>query len=69
MQARLRYARFPSLLFAVFFAIAAALVLGGVLGYTMKSSTLEPSKTQVVVERPGPAVAPGCIWVDGRKAC
>jgi hypothetical protein len=69
MQARLRYARFPSMLVALFLAIGTALVLGGVLGYTLKSSALEPTTTRIIVERPGPAVAPSCIWVDGRKAC
>ena len=49
MQARLELIRFPAAFFAIVFALAAALSLGAVLGYTLKPSTLAPTGTQVIV--------------------
>lgn len=38
MQARLQINRFPRLFAVVLFALTAAMVLGGALGYTLRSS-------------------------------
>lgn len=69
MQARLTYVRFPLTLMALFFVMAAALLLGGVLGYELKPVTRTVST--IVVERPGPVAptTPACVWVDSRKGC
>ena len=72
MQARLQLNRFPTLLFSVIFALAAAMVLGGTLGYLLKPSTLIPGRTQVLVIHDNLDSNPradACIWVDGHKAC
>jgi hypothetical protein len=72
MQARLALIRFPAVFFAIVFALAAALSLGAVLGYTLKPSFLTPASTQViVVHEPGVATSagPGCVWVDKKKHC
>jgi hypothetical protein len=72
MQARLRLSRFPSFLVAVVFALAASLILGGVLGYTLKPSVSVPGRTQVIVvheSNPGTA-ADTCAGVStNRKGC
>ena len=69
MQARLTYLPFPLTLAALFFVIAAALLLGGILGYELKPVTRNVST--IVVERPGPVAptTPACVWVDTRKGC
>lgn len=72
MQARLQFTRFPVLLFSVIFALAAALVLGGVLGYVLKPTTIVPGRTQVLVVHDSAGTnrgADGCIWIGGHKAC
>lgn len=72
MQARLSITRFPSFLVALVFALAAALILGGVLGYTLKPAVTLPGRTQVVVVHAGatdPAAADNCIWSDHHKGC
>ena len=74
MQARLQLYRFPTLLFSVIFALAAAVVLGATLGYVLKPATLVPGRTQVLVihELPYQDLNPradACIWFDGHKQC
>lgn len=48
MQARLEVIRFPAFFFAIVFALAAALSLGAVLGYTLKPSFVTQGRTEVV---------------------
>lgn len=72
MQARLSLIRFPSFLVASAFALAAALILGGVLGYTLKPAVGIPGRTQVLVVHDPATTVPsdGCIWVTTqKKAC
>lgn len=71
MQARLSLIRVPSFLVAVVFTLAAALILGGVVGYTMKPPTVIPGRTQVIVlhDAGGASAADPCIWVNHKKAC
>jgi len=54
---------------ALFFAVAAALLLGGILGYELKPTTVIPSAPQIIVEEPGPVAAPVCVWDNNRKGC
>ena len=72
MQARLQFIRFPTLLFSVIFALAAAMVLGGTLGYVLKPTTLLPGRTQVLVIHDNVDSNPradACIWFDRHKSC
>jgi hypothetical protein len=72
MHARLELIRFPAVFFAIVFALAAALSLGAVLGYTLKPSVVESGSPQIVVVREQSGVTPvdiGCIWVDSKKGC
>jgi hypothetical protein len=72
MQARLQLIRFPATLFAIVFAIAAALSLGAVLGYTLKTPVVVSGTPQVVVVHDSGTLAPSsdaCIWVNHKKAC
>lgn len=72
MQARLQLFRFPTLLFSVIFALAAAVVLGGTLGYVLKPATLVPGRTQVLVIHEYQDLNPradACIWFDRHKHC
>jgi len=72
MQARLQIIRFPATLFAIVFALAAALSLGAVLGYTLKPSVPLSSTPQVVLVHDSGTALPGsdvCIWIDHKKAC
>ena len=70
MQARLSYVRFPSLLIALFVAISVAVILGGVLGYELKSPTIVPGPTRLIVEQPAPSAPSPCYWtVSEHKAC
>jgi hypothetical protein len=48
MHARLSLIRFPSFFVAVVFALAASLILGAVLGYTMKPPVSGPGKTSAL---------------------
>lgn len=70
MQARLQFARFPTLLSALIFALVAATVLGGTLGYVLKPVTVVPGRTQVLVvhDDMNPR-ADACLWFDGHKHC
>jgi hypothetical protein len=72
MRARLGFDRLPPLLFSLIFALAAAMVLGGALGYVLKPSTLVPGRTQVLVIHDNADASPradACLWISGRKAC
>ena len=72
MQARLQFFRFPVTFFAIVFALAAALSLGAVLGYTLKPSVLTPANPQVVVIHDSGTAGPStgvCVWIDHKKAC
>jgi len=70
MQARLSLTRFPSTLFALVFALAAALILGGVAGYTLMPTKVTPGPAHVVLLQGGPypTDAP-CVWVNHQKEC
>ena len=72
MRARLRFNRFPALLFSLIFALAAAMLLGGTLGYVLKPSTRVPGRTQVLVIHDNVDSSPrpdACLWMSGHKAC
>jgi hypothetical protein len=72
MRARLRFDRLPPLLFPLIFALAAAMILGGTLGYVLKPSTLVPGRTQVLVIHDAADSGPGsdaCISTNRNKAC
>jgi FlaG/FlaF family flagellin (archaellin) len=71
MQARLTVFRIPSLLIAIVFALVAATILGGVLGYTLKPQVVTQGKTQVVVvpNSDGATYDSPCTWVDHVKNC
>jgi hypothetical protein len=70
MQARFTLVRFPSLFVAIVFAIAAAIVLGGVLGYTLKAPVVTAGRTHVIVVPEG-ATTPtdSCVWINNHKGC
>jgi len=64
--------RFPTLLFSVIFALAAAMVLGGTLGYVLKPPTLVPGRTQLLVIHDNldcNPLADTCRWISRYKAC
>jgi hypothetical protein len=63
--------RFPSVLLAIIFALASALILGGVLGYTLKPAVHVPGPTQVLMVREPADTSTGatCIWLSGHKHC
>jgi hypothetical protein len=72
MRARLRFDRLPPLLFPLIFALAAAMVLGGTLGYVLKPSTFVPGRTQVLVIHDNADSSPradACISTNRNKAC
>lgn len=72
MQARLQLVRFPATLFALIFALAAALSLGAVLGYTLRPSLVAPSTPQVIVVHDSGSATPAgdaCVWIDHKKVC
>ena len=51
MQARLQINRFPRLLAIVLFALTAAMVLGGALGYTLRSSVAGSGTSHAIVQQ------------------
>ena len=71
MQARLSFIRFPSFLVATVFALVAALILGGALGYTLKPAVSVPGRTQVLIlhEQDTYGTADPCVWINHQKAC
>ncbi len=72
MQARLSFIRFPSFVVTLVFAFVATLILGGVLGYTLKVPATIAGRTQVIVV-PDTSVDPlayACVWLStGHKGC
>ncbi|HEV1997276.1 MAG TPA: hypothetical protein VGR61_03980 [Candidatus Dormibacteraeota bacterium] len=54
MQARLQVNRFPRLFAIVLFALTAAMVLGGALGYTLRTSGAAPEPSHSIVQQPAP---------------
>jgi Na+(H+)/acetate symporter ActP len=72
MQARLEINRFPSILVAIVFAVAAALVLGGALGYVLKPASTISGPARVIVlsdSQVGNAHANDCVWSGKQKDC
>jgi hypothetical protein len=50
MQARLQSNRFPTLFAMVLFALTAAVVLGGALGYTLRAASSSPGSSQAIAQ-------------------
>ena len=72
MRARPRFDRLPPLLFSLIFALAAAMVLGGTLGYLLKPSTVVPGRTQVLVIHDNADASPradACLSISRHKVC
>jgi hypothetical protein len=72
LQARLEIKRFPSMFVLIVFALAAALVLGGALGYTLKPTSLSgPARVIVVPDTPSvySSVNDSCVFVGKHKEC
>jgi hypothetical protein len=72
MRARRRFDRLPPLLFSLVFALAAAMVLGGTLGYLLKPSTVVPGRTQVLVIHDNADSSPradACLSISRHKVC
>jgi hypothetical protein len=73
MQTRIAINRFPSTLVAIIFALAAALVLGGALGYALKPASMITSPARVIVLPAtglgNPTVDDRCVWADKQKQC
>jgi hypothetical protein len=71
MQARLSFIRFPSFLVATVFALLAALILGGVAGYTLKPTVLVPGSTRVLIvhEQATYGTPESCVYVNHQKEC
>jgi FlaG/FlaF family flagellin (archaellin) len=58
MQAQLELRRSPSVAFVLVIAILAALFLSAALGYSLKTASIAPARTQIVVVHDGPAYGP-----------
>lgn len=70
MQARLSVTRLPSTLFALAFALVAALILGGVAGYSLMPTKVTPGPTRVVLVQSGSyPTDSACVWVNHQKEC
>jgi len=73
MQARLDIRRFPSTLLIIVFALVAALVLGGALGYTLKPTSVTSGPQRVIVvpndQLGKPSIIDSCVFVGKNKAC
>jgi hypothetical protein len=70
MQARLSFQRFPSTVFALVFALIAALILGGVAGYTLMPAKVTQAAPHVVVLQGGPYSSDSpCVFVGKEKQC
>jgi hypothetical protein len=73
LQARLELKRFPSILLLIVFAFAAALVLGGALGYTMKPTSVTSGPARVIVMPDTQSVYSSatetCVFVGKHKEC
>ena len=73
MQARLEVRRFPTIIVAFAFALAAALLLGGALGYFVKSgaitTTIAPAKVIVLSGGSAGDNSNDCVYIHHQKAC
>lgn len=73
MQTRLEIRRFPSTLLVIVFALVAALVLGGALGYTLKPTSVTSGPSRVIVvpsdALSNPNVTDSCVFVGKHKEC
>lgn len=72
MQARLEIRRFPMALIAIVVAVAAALMLGAGLGYTLKGANVATGPARVVVignQPTSPLGADACVRLDNHKGC
>jgi hypothetical protein len=73
MQARLTINRLPSILVAIVFALVAALLLGGALGYALKPVSTAAGPARVIVipstNLGNPAMDERCVFVDKQKQC
>ena len=73
MQARLELKRFPSTLLLIAFAFAAALVLGGALGYALKPTSVTSGPAHVIVMPDTQSVYSSsndtCVFVGKHKEC
>ena len=70
MVARIGLTQLPLLVLPVVLALIAALILGGVLGYTIKPAIRIPGPTQVLVvhDDVSSSAAP-CLWQGEHKGC
>jgi hypothetical protein len=68
MQARLAINSFPSILVAIVFALVAAVVIGGALGYALKPTSNISGATKVLVVS-NPGASEQCVFVDKQKEC
>ena len=72
MQAQLEFRKLPSFL-VILVALVTSLVLGGALGYTLRTSTTisGPSRVVVVSSLPssGNPADDACVFVNHHKAC
>jgi hypothetical protein len=73
MQTRLEISRFPSILLVFVFAVVAALVLGGALGYALKPSSVIAGPGHVTYLPISQLTSSGandpCVFVDKQKQC
>jgi hypothetical protein len=73
LQARLELKRFPLTSLLIVFAFAAALVLGGALGYTLKPTSAPSGPAHVIVMPDTQAVYSSsndtCVFVGKHKEC
>jgi len=74
MQARLEIRRFPATVVAILLALAAALLLGGSLGYVLKPATTVSGPARTIVVTSGQlsdasATADACARINHRNVC
>jgi hypothetical protein len=73
MQARLEIKRFPSTLLVIVFALVAALLLGGALGYTLKPISATSGSGHVIVvpnvQAANSSANDSCVFFGQHKAC
>jgi hypothetical protein len=72
MQARLEFRKFPTFLVALLFALAAALVVGGALGYALRSPIAVQAPARVVIVHDGGDMSPNanvCLRELHKNVC
>lgn len=73
MLAPLQIRRFPIQLAVALVAVVIALLLGGGLGYALRTPPSVSGSTRLIVVHDSPSSPTlsdyGCIWVRGHKAC